>query len=70
MRVVAIVLVILGALALAYQGFTYVAHEPVAQIGSVQVTTEKEKTFWIPPVVGGITLVSGLLLLVAADRRE
>ncbi len=70
MRVLAIVLVILGALALGYQGFTYVVHEPVDQVGSLKVTTERQKTVWIPPVVGGIAIVSGLILLVSSTRRE
>jgi len=68
-RILAITLVILGALALGYQGFTYVTREPVAQAGPVQVTAEKEKTVWIPPVVGGIVVVSGLLLLVTSRRN-
>jgi hypothetical protein len=69
-RVLGIVLVILGALALGYQDFTYVAREPVAQVGSVEVTAERQKTVWIPPVVGGIVVVSGLILLVSATKRE
>jgi len=56
MRIVGIVLVILGALALGYGGFSYVTREKVVDAGPVQVTAEREKTVWIPPVVGGIAL--------------
>ena len=60
-RAVGIVLVILGALVLGYQGFTRVADERVEA---------RTKVVWIPPVVGGIVLVSGLILLVAESRDD
>jgi len=70
MRIVGIILVVLGALGLAYQGFTYVTKEKVVDAGPVQVSREKENTVWIPPVVGGIALVSGLILLATGGRKE
>jgi len=70
MRVAGIVLVILGALALGYQGFTYVTHDKVIDAGPVDVSVQKEKRVWIPPVVGGITVIGGLILLVTAGKRE
>lgn len=70
MRILGIVLVILGALALGYGGFTYVTREKVVDAGPVQVTADREKTVWIPPVVGGIAVVSGLLLIATSGKRE
>jgi hypothetical protein len=70
MRVVGIVLVVLGALGLAYQGFTYVTKEKVADAGSVEVSREKVNTVWIPPAASGIALVSGLILLAAGGRKD
>lgn len=70
MRVIGIVLVILGALALGYGGFTYVTRENVVDAGPVQVTAEKQKTVWIPPVVGGIAVASGLVLLATGGRKD
>jgi len=69
MRVLAIVLIVLGALALGYQGFTYVTRDTVAQVGPMEVTTERQKTVWIPPVVGGIALTAGLILFLAGGKR-
>jgi len=69
MRIIAIVLVILGALALGYQGFTCVSHEDVMDAGSFPVTAEK-RTIWIPPVVGGIAVTSGLIILAANSKRD
>jgi hypothetical protein len=70
MRIVGIILVVLGALGLGYQGFTYVTTEKVVDIGPVEVSREKENTVPIPPVVGGIALVSGLLLIATGGRKD
>jgi len=69
-RIVGIVLVILGALALGYGGFTYITREKVVDAGPVQVTADREKTVWIPPVVGGIAVVGGLILLATNGRKD
>jgi hypothetical protein len=70
MRILAIVLIILGALILGYQGFTYISHEPVADIGPVHVTAERERTVWIPPIVGGVAVVAGVAMLLLGSRRS
>jgi hypothetical protein len=70
MRIIGIVLIILGGLALAYQGFTYVTREKVAEVGPVQVTAEREKTVWIPPVVGGAAIAAGAVMLVLGSRKR
>ena len=69
MRVVAILLIVLGVLVLGYQGFTYVTHEKVVDAGPVQVTAEREKTVWIPPVVGLAAVVAGAVMLGVSARR-
>jgi hypothetical protein len=68
MRVVGLVLVVLGALALGYQGFTYVTREKVVDAGPIQVSADREKTVWIPPVIGGVAVVAGLVLLASGKR--
>jgi len=65
-----LILVIVGALILGYQGFTYVTREPIINTGPVVVTAEREKTVWIPPVIGGIAVVAGLVLMVAGGGRR
>jgi len=69
MRIIGIVLIILGALALGYQGFSYVTRDKVADVGPVQVTAEREKTVWIPPVVGGAAVAAGAAMLLLGSRR-
>ena len=67
---IGIILVVLGIVALAYQGITYTTREKVVDIGPVQVTTEKTKTFALPPVLGVIALAGGVALLVMGSRKS
>ncbi|MHB1185120.1 MAG: DUF3185 domain-containing protein [Desulfobulbia bacterium] len=66
---IAIVLIAIGILALAYQGITYTTQEKVVDLGPIQMTAEKEKTFPLPPVVGIATLVGGIVLLVLGKKN-
>ncbi len=70
MRLVGIILVILGVLGLGYGGFSYVTEEKIIDAGPIEVSADKQRTVWIPPVVGGIVLVSGLLLVVGGTKRD
>jgi len=67
--IVGILLIILGIVAFAYQGFTYTTTEKAIDLGPIQVTAEKTHTFPLPPIVGGIALVGGILLLVTGGKR-
>jgi len=64
-----IVLIVLGAVALAYQGITYTTHKKVLDIGPLQATTTEHKTIPMPPILGGIAVVAGLALLISGGRH-
>lgn len=68
--VLAIVLIVVGVVAFAYQGFTYTTREKVADIGPVHVTAERTKTLPLPPIVGTVAVVGGLVLLVAGRGKD
>ena len=61
-------LVVLGLLALAYQGITYTSRETVLDIGPVHATAERQKSFPLPPVVGIVAVVGGIALLLGGSR--
>ena len=63
-----IVLIVLGAVALAYQGITYTTKEKVVDLGPLKVEAKKEKTIPLPPVLGGVAIVVGVVLLIASSR--
>lgn len=63
-----IILIIVGIMAFGYQGFTYTTREKVIDIGSLDVSVAKKKTIPIPPIVGGIALVGGIVLMVMGRK--
>lgn len=67
--VLAIILIAIGILALAYQGITYTTQEKVLDLGPIQMTAEKRKTLPLPPIVGVVTLVGGIVLLVRGRKK-
>jgi hypothetical protein len=65
-----IALVVLGALALAYQGINYTRQKDVVDLGSIHVTTETQERIPLPPVLGGVVLAGGLVLLAMGARKK
>ena len=70
MKIVGIVLIVLGAIALAYGGITYTSREKVLDIGPIEATAEREKTIPLPPVLGALALAGGIVLVIAGSRRR
>ena len=65
-----ILLIVLGALALAYQGFNYTKQEKVLDVGPIHATAEEQKHVSIPPILGALALVGGIVLVVAGTRKN
>jgi UDP-N-acetylmuramyl pentapeptide phosphotransferase/UDP-N-acetylglucosamine-1-phosphate transferase len=66
----AILLIVLGALALAYQGIDYTRQKRVLDVGSVHVTSESHERIPLPPILGGLALVGGVVLLVVGASNK
>ena len=66
---VGIVLIILGIVTLTYQGITYTTREKVLQIGPLEATKKTEKTIPLPPLLGGIALGAGILLIIIGSKN-
>ena len=69
MTLAGVVLLVLGLVALAYQGFTYTSRETVVDLGPIQATAEKKRTVPIPPIAGGAAVIAGVVLLIAGQRK-
>jgi hypothetical protein len=65
-----IALIVLGALALAYQGFSYTRREKVLDIGPIHATADSREHVDLPPIVGGLALAAGVVLLVMGAKRK
>jgi hypothetical protein len=65
---IGIILVIVGIFALAYQGFSYTKREKVLDVGPIHATKDTKETVPLPPIVGGLALVGGIVLIAMGSR--
>ncbi len=65
----AVILIAVGIVAFAYQGITYTTREKAIDLGPVHVMTNKTRTIPLPPIVGAIALVGGIVLLVTERKK-
>lgn len=68
--IVGAVLIVLGAAALVYKGFSYTSEETVLQVGSVKATAQTEKDVAIPSWAGIAAIVVGVLIIGVGRRRK
>ena len=66
---VGIVIIVIGIFAFAYQGFTFTTREKIVDLGPIRMTAEKTRTLPLPPIVGGISLLVGIVLLVVGKKK-
>ena len=69
MRIFGIILIVLGVLALAYQGISYTKKDTVMDAGPLKVETTKKETIPLPPILGALSLAAGVVLIIAGGRR-
>jgi len=70
LAVVGVLLIVVGLVALVYQGVTYTTRETVIDIGPVHATADRQKTLPLPPALGMATVAGGVLLLIAGVRKH
>ncbi len=68
--IVGVVLLVLGAMALIYQGITYTSRETVIDIGPLHATADRQRTLPLPPVIGAVAVAGGIALLLVGVRRQ
>jgi uncharacterized membrane protein HdeD (DUF308 family) len=66
---VGVALIVIGVLALAYQGITYTTREKVIDLGPLQASVAKKKTIPLSPILGALALAGGIVLVVIGNRR-
>lgn len=66
---IGIVLIILGAVALAYQGIPYTTREKVIDLGPIQASADTQKTIPLPPLLGGLALAGGVVLVIVGRKK-
>ena len=69
MKLAGIILILLGIIALVYQGFSYNQTKKDAQIGSLVIQHDETRHVWVPPVVGAACIVAGAAALFMGARK-
>jgi len=68
-RIFGVALVLLGILALVFGGISYKRQSTILDVGGIKATTTERKTIPIPPIVGAIALLGGIVILVVPKQR-
>ena len=69
LAVIGVVLIIGGALALFYRGIPYTSRDVVIDVGPVTATAESSKTWPVPPILGGLAIAGGVVLIAVGARK-
>jgi hypothetical protein len=69
-RTVGLILIVIGIVALVWGGVFWTDRDTVVDAGPLEVTTENTEGFALPPVLGIVALVGGIILMVVPERRR
>lgn len=69
-QIIGILLIILGIFSLSYEKITYKKEEKIIDLGPIKATTEKHETIPLPPLLGGLSLVGGIILLLWKEPKK
>ena len=70
MKIVGMLLIALGIVALIYGGISYTNREKVIDIGPIEASTETRETIPLPPILGALALIGGVALMIAGSKRR
>jgi drug/metabolite transporter (DMT)-like permease len=68
--IIGILLIVLGVVGFALGGFSFTKKEKVLDVGPVEATADDKKTVPIPPLLAGLALVGGVILVAASARKS
>jgi len=66
---VGIAFILLGIVAFAYQGISYTSREKIIDVGPLQASVDTKKTIPLSPLLGGLVLVGGIVLVVVGTKK-
>ncbi len=69
MAIVGVILIVAGALALFYRGIPYTSRDVVVDVGPITAIAVSDKTWPIPPILGGLAIAGGVVLVVVGARK-
>jgi uncharacterized membrane protein YidH (DUF202 family) len=69
-KILGVILIIFGIVALAVGGINYTRHEKVLDIGPITATAEKHETIPLPPLVGIAAVIAGVALVAVGSKSR
>jgi hypothetical protein len=63
-KTMGVVLIVLGLVGLIWGGFSYTTRKKVVDIGPIHATRDQTHSIPLPPIVGALSLIGGVVLLV------
>jgi hypothetical protein len=67
-RITGLVLVIIGLVSLLWGGISWTREKTIVDIGPIEARSQERETIPLPPILGGVALAAGVILLVAPGR--
>jgi hypothetical protein len=64
-----IALIVLGILALAYQGFSYTVPRKAVDVGPLHVTKDEKHSVPLPPILGALAVIGGIAVLLTSREK-
>ena len=68
--IIGLVLIVLGIVALAYQGITYTTREKIIDVGAFQASADTQKTIPLSPLLGGLALAGGIVMVIVGRKKS
>jgi uncharacterized membrane protein HdeD (DUF308 family) len=68
-RVIGVVLIIVGIVALVSGGVFWTDRDTIVDAGPLEIATEDREGFALPPVLGIVALIGGIVLVAMPNRR-
>jgi len=67
-KTIGMILIALGLAGLVWGGFTYTTREKVVDIGPIDITRNETHSLPLPPLLGAVAVLGGIVLLVSAKK--
>ncbi len=68
MKILGIIIIVIGIIMIAYTGFNFITTEKVVDVGSVQINRDVNHPVQWSPIVGGLLLVGGIIIVLFTKK--
>ena len=69
LAIVGVILIAAGAMVLFYRGIPYTSRDVVIDVGPLKVNADTNRTWPVPPILGGLAIAGGVVLIVVGARK-